>query len=587
MIGRWISEADRFCQGDAVAEVMKYDPQVVGFTSSFQQNCASLSLMRQLKGAHPDIVTVLGGANCQTEMGAELFARFPTIDYIGQGECDHSVVQLLDAIAAGDGQRAVAGMLSRHGGESSVAARMITGDDLDRLPHPDFVDYFEQLSQCGLDSAVSPRLAMETSRGCWWGAKHHCTFCGLNGESMGFRSKSAERALEEIGGLVERYRIPQIAVADNILDMNYFKTVLPRLADQPHARLFYETKSNLTRAQVDMLARGGVASIQPGIESFSDQTLRIMRKGCTKLQNVQLLKWCGEAGIHVVWNFLFGFPGEDEDEVPDIVRDMQAIHHLQPPSGATVVRIDRFSPYFNDPEGFKLGEIRPFSVYQHIYPFAPESLRRIAYFFESDFMAAKAESPAFQALEAGASAWGRAYRRSHLVMVPRRHSLIILDTRRGTRRFWHRLTGLRRAVYEHCDSAHGVQEVVRSFTGRATETEIAAALESLIDARLMLRSGGRYLSLATEPGSEPVPLAGRAVTHNRARWRRLGAAAAAVVTGQIPVGQAFDAIRKRVRWHKERKTAKLIRKTVFTLARVLRHEPVTARGAAQQSPSAS
>ena len=101
---------------------------------------------------------------------------------------------------------------------------------------------------------------------------------------------------------------------------------------------------------------------------------------------------------------------------------------------------------------------------------------------------------------------------------------------------------------------------MRSFTGRATETEIAAALESLIDARLMLRSGGRYLSLATEPGSEPVPLAGRAVTHNRARWRRLGAAAAAVVTGQIPVGQAFDAIRKRVRWHKERKTAKLIRK---------------------------
>jgi radical SAM superfamily enzyme YgiQ (UPF0313 family) len=41
-------------------------------------------------------------------------------------------------------------------------------------------------------------LLFEASRGCWWGAKHHCTFCGLNGLSMTFRSKSADRAYSEI-----------------------------------------------------------------------------------------------------------------------------------------------------------------------------------------------------------------------------------------------------------------------------------------------------------------------------------------------------------------------------------------------------
>ena len=45
---------------------------------------------------------------------------------------------------------------------------------------------------------VVPTLLFETSRGCWWGAKSHCTFCGLNGETMAFRSKSPRRALDEL-----------------------------------------------------------------------------------------------------------------------------------------------------------------------------------------------------------------------------------------------------------------------------------------------------------------------------------------------------------------------------------------------------
>jgi len=44
---------------------------VVGFTSSFQQSMASLALARRIRVDHPDIFIVIGGANCQDEMGAE------------------------------------------------------------------------------------------------------------------------------------------------------------------------------------------------------------------------------------------------------------------------------------------------------------------------------------------------------------------------------------------------------------------------------------------------------------------------------------------------------------------------------------
>ena len=61
-------------------------------------------------------------------------------------------------------------------------------------------------------------------------------------------------------------------------------------------KLFYETKANLRFEQLATLWKGGVRWIQPGIESFSNPVLRLMKKGTTAFQNIQLLRWCRELG---------------------------------------------------------------------------------------------------------------------------------------------------------------------------------------------------------------------------------------------------------------------------------------------------
>jgi hypothetical protein len=58
--------------------------------------------------------------------------------------------------------------------------------------------------------------------------------------------------------------------------------------------LFYEIKFNLPYERLAALRTGGVRALQPGIESFSKQVLRLMRKVRTALQNIQLLRWCEE-----------------------------------------------------------------------------------------------------------------------------------------------------------------------------------------------------------------------------------------------------------------------------------------------------
>jgi len=125
-----------------------------------------------------------------------------------------------------------------------------------------------------------------------------------------------------------------------------------------------------------MLSGARIRWIQPGIESFSDHSLQLMHKGTNVLQNIQLLKWCTEYGIRVSWNYLLGFPGEDEQEVHSISSIIRAVHHLQPPGVGQIIHIDRFSTYFMTPQQYGLEPVRPASSYRHVYPFPNEVLER-------------------------------------------------------------------------------------------------------------------------------------------------------------------------------------------------------------------
>ena len=116
----------------------------------------------------------------------------------------------------------IPGIVYRANGAPVTTGQALLMRDMDALPIPDFRDYFADLELSTVAALVQPLLLMETARGCWWGAKSHCTFCGLNGGSMAFRSKSAVRALEELAYLVDQWQIDAVEVVDNIPDMKYF-----------------------------------------------------------------------------------------------------------------------------------------------------------------------------------------------------------------------------------------------------------------------------------------------------------------------------------------------------------------------------
>ena len=484
------------------------DYSMVGFTSTFEQNIASLALAKRIKQAYPKISIVFGGANWEADMGYELHRQFSFVDFVCSGESEVSFPALVRRVferTPMNGDRApIPGIVYRDRNKESV----YTGNadlirDMDALPLPDFSDYFHDLNECTVSAAVSPTLLFETSRGCWWGAKSHCTFCGLNGGTMAFRSKSPRRALDEMEQLVDRWQLNNVEAVDNILDMKYFGDMLPALASAGRSlQIFYEVKANLSREQVKLLSKAGVNRIQPGIESLSDHVLKLMRKGVTALRNIQLLKWCREFNITAEWNILYGFPGETPEDYRSLLELVRAIRFLRPPCAAGPIRLDRFSPYHNSPADFGLTKVRPLSTYHYLYPFEDESLKRIAYYFDFDYepdndptgFAAEVVSYVYE--------WKSNPELGCLWSLARPDgSLALLDTRSDATVPELILTGLEQAAYEFCDQLQAGSNIVKhlrtSFpTVEFSDEQVFDFLKSLIENKLMVTDGLNYLSLA-------------------------------------------------------------------------------------------
>jgi ribosomal peptide maturation radical SAM protein 1 len=395
-----------------VDSVPWHDVAIAGFSSTFQQNTASFALARRLKERHPHIFTLFGGANFDGDMGPEYVRAFDWIDAAIIGEADDAFPRLLSALAAGSDLRAVPGIALRVDGGVSVTPPLPPTRQLDDLPAPDYEEYFTLAEDVGVVTPAQRRriwLPIETSRGCWWGAKHHCTFCGLNATTMQFRAKSSSRVLDELAQQSRRYRSFRFEAVDNILEPSYLTDLFPKLAEiEAGYEFFYEVKANLSRAQVKLLAQAGVAHIQPGLESLSSHVLRLMRKGVRAVQNVNLLRWCQYYGLRVSWNLLWGFPGETEQDYADQAAVIPHLHHLQPPESAGRIWLERFSPLFTGQGTRQLTGRTPELSYRYVYPDVVD-LERVAYFFDYQAEDGLADD-SYVGVRTAAAAWFDAWR---------------------------------------------------------------------------------------------------------------------------------------------------------------------------------
>jgi ribosomal peptide maturation radical SAM protein 1 len=493
-------------------EIVESGADVLGLTTTFDQNIASFALARRVKELSPATVTVLGGANCDGVQGTAIHQARPEIDYVVRGEAEHSIAPLIAYIANSrsgradpqdDAARAIPALCWRSGPEGTSVSNPLGSRPIlmDAVPEPVYDHYFRELSGAALGEIVDVKLPLEASRGCWWGAKHHCTFCGLNGSAMAHRAKPAERVQAEASRAIRRHNVLDLVFTDNILGpdlVRHFTTDMALPADWD-VRLFAEVKSNLGFEHLEALARAGFTQLQPGVESLSTAVLRLMRKGVTGWQNVRFLRDCATCRIFPSWNILIGFPGEDDGEYAALIESLPALHHLTAPDGVHRIQLTRFSPYFNEPQ-LGLRSLGPSDELVRAYEGVAGTLDDLVYVFDSEPNGISAAMQ--QTLCEAVDVWMATSSTSRLVALPASdNSLVIVDDRYGwTSRELVLAPGLETAAYRALAKGRTVPALARHLDDLgipAIDGRLEALVEEWTTLGLTFREGSTYVALAT------------------------------------------------------------------------------------------
>lgn len=510
----------------AADELLAGKPRIIGFSTVFQQNVASLVLAKILKSRDPSLTIVFGGGNCDGAMGAALHECFPWIDVVVRGEGERVFPEVVLDVLAGRAIRPQPGLCYRVEGRSvAVPQENKPQVPMDEVPTPIYDEFFERLERSPLREELWPEVAIlfESSRGCWWGAKSHCTFCGLNGSLMPFRKKPTARVVDEILGFAAQYKILDFVAVDDIIDLGHIRDLLPQLRSaRCDLEIFYETKANLNKDQLRTFYSSGVHAIQPGIESLSTPILRLMRKGVTALQNIRLLKWCAEIGISPAWNILYGFPGEPPEEYAQMAELIPSLVHFKPPNFMPV-QMERFSPYFDRPAEFGIELTGPLPQYKFLYSVSPEALSNLAYDFEHRYLDGRDPETYVGGLRDAVDRWRQFSTDGPGYLYYRRGPgfLSVVDRRAGLEAADYRFDGIEEKIYLACDAGATADQLSAQFAvdgnDKLDAKEIEEFLDDLVQARLMYREGNCFLSLA-------IPVS-TASTASEASWETHAATA--------------------------------------------------------------
>jgi ribosomal peptide maturation radical SAM protein 1 len=489
---------------DSLIAAYRFDQvQLVGFTSMFQQSAAAFSMARRLKECESKPIVVMGGANCESPMGQVIVKEVTPVDYVFSGPGLKSFPDFVQHCLNGEPGRASAikGVFTKRNYIFQSGADAI-GEELsiDVPVELDYRQFLYNLTQNFPEGEVDPILLFETSRGCWWGERAHCTFCGLNGVSMAYRAMSPDRALKQFESLFEfAPQVSRMDAVDNILPKSYFKEVLPHIKTPENVSLFYEVKADLSESDVQTLANARVRIIQPGIESLATSTLKLMKKGTSAFRNLALLKFCATYGIEPLWNLLIGFPGEGADVYRKYIDDLPLLTHLYPPSGVYPVRFDRYSPYFMKAKEYGL-DLHPLDYYSLIYPFPAEALNDLAYYFADVNIGAEYAQTVSQwigKIREKIDCWHEVWKShdDHPVLLLYKHGdqHMIRDSRSGELKEYP-ITAVSARILNLMADTKRIGDVNKEFTN-GSSIDAAKEIAVLREKRLLFEEDNRFMSL--------------------------------------------------------------------------------------------
>jgi ribosomal peptide maturation radical SAM protein 1 len=493
---------------ECAENILACTPKAVGFSCTFDQRTPSLVLAKMLKQQNENLKIVFGGTYMDGIMGETFIRAFPWVDVVVRGDGEKIVAKLFRNLCSNNAEiiDQQPGLCIRNSGKVKVYAESsATKADPKELPLPDYDEYFALIEDTDLINPENVRIAMETSRGCWW-FKYKCKFCGRSEENLQYRTKGLEQVALEMLTQSERYQQVDFMIVDPAIQGNFIAKLMQGLKEEHlDFSVWCQSRVKFKKETLAAMANSGVDTIFMGIESLSTPVLKLMRKGHTALDAIEVLKWGQESGISITWNMIFNVPGEKSTYYEQMADLMKSLTHLHPPFNLISLDFCRSSVYFEEAKEYGIELLDPEPMHDPIFHLALTvdndiPIRNLAGKLKAQYT--QTDQTIINLCRESLKHWKANYSLNMGKLAYRQGQgfLNIYDQRSGLPQEVYTLGLPESKIYLACNSPKSVDEVWMSLDDDdklgLNKEEVKEFLDMVTQNRLTYEENGKYLSLA-------------------------------------------------------------------------------------------
>lgn len=286
-------EIDLLNQKELSKDILKWNPDFVGITTTTPDILECIELAKYLKQANPKIKIIFGGPHV---------SAFPKDVY---GE-------LIDHIVVFDGEKALVDIVKDKRKEKIIKGAICDIRNT-KLPHH-LLDYSKYTSTDPFRGSLNSAQIM-TTRGC----PFQCIFCF---HSRNIRYIGLDTIIEEISDLYNKYNVRYLEFTDDtfLLNKERVRQLLDFIKKYDDLSFQILTRADLvTKNITKMLKEAGCGKVSMGVESGSEKILKIVKKGVTKDQYRRACDLLIENDIEPRGSFIIGHPYDTEETVQETI----------------------------------------------------------------------------------------------------------------------------------------------------------------------------------------------------------------------------------------------------------------------------
>jgi anaerobic magnesium-protoporphyrin IX monomethyl ester cyclase len=305
---------------DIAVRAGKFQPALVGISSTTVAFHRGLEVATKIKEHYPELPIVLGGPHVSSNVQHAM--SFPVFDFAILGEGESTLEELLEKLDSKGDLSSVRGLAFREGDQLMVNPPRPPLMNLDELPFPayDLIPDLTVYAPPPCNYKKRPVANVITSRGC----PNSCTFCDRSVFGKCLRQRSAENIAAEIEMLHQMYGVREIAFVDDTFTIRPERMrELFELLDKKGITFPWTCMSRINTVDRDTLQfmqAHGCWHVSFGIESGNEDILRRIKKNISFDQVRRVVSWCRELGIRTKGFFIIGHPGETRETIEQTIQ---------------------------------------------------------------------------------------------------------------------------------------------------------------------------------------------------------------------------------------------------------------------------